>query len=341
MRASILLVCTILCASLSAFAESSFKVIAVRGSVSSSRGSTLVIGTTLALSDKITLGSGGYVGLVHSNGRTLEIRKSGAYAMRDLDKAATKKSGSVNSKFASYVVNELTQTKDPIAFQDKHRANMRVTGAVERAAGDEVSALDTVANAVGGFGEAQRLAVVAYNSVSSGSMIMVVMPRSTRLTSDTVRFSWHRSPTRMEYTLRLYDRASKPVFERTVNDTSVVLDLRQCGVVPGQLQYWRVESASDPGLHSEEYGLYRLTGAELFATESVLTEVRLDVVDPEASVSKLILAAACEDQGLIYDAYCLFDSVIKEEPSVKNYKRMFAEFLQRQGLHAEAYEVYQ
>jgi len=341
MRSVTLLLLVGVLASFTAFAQNSVKVIAVRGSAASTRGSKLTIGTVLALADKITVGSDGYVGLVHSNGRTLELRKAGTYGVKDLDKMATKKSGSVNSKFASYVVNELTATQEPIAFRDKHRANMRVTGAVERAAGDEVSAVDTLAKAVGGFGDAQRLAVVAYNSVSSSSTIMVVMPRTTRLLRDTVQFSWHRDPTTAEYRVRITGRTDQTVFERVTRDTFMVLAMSQIGVADGQLHLWRVESASDNGLRSDDYGLFRLVGTERASTEEVLNDVASDLVEPESAVSSLIMATACEDQGLVYDAYRSFAAAIKASPSVQNYKRMFAEFLRRQGLNAEAYEVYQ
>ncbi|MBS1560842.1 MAG: hypothetical protein JSS89_04490 [Bacteroidetes bacterium] len=341
MRTTLLLVLVGLLSTFSALAENSVKVIAVRGTVSSTRGAKLAIGTVLALTDKITVGNDGYVGLVHTNGRTLELRKAGTYGVRDLDKMATKKSGSVNSKFATYVVNELTETKEPIAFQDKHRANMRVTGAVERAAGDEVSVMDTLANAVGGLGDAQRLAVVAYGNVSSSATIMVVMPRSTRLLRDTVRFSWHRDPKTSEYRVRIIDRNEKTVFERTTTDTFMMVDLRQGGMAEGQLHLWHVERASDKSFHSDDYGLFRLTGADRQATEAVLSDVESDLVDPESSVSSLIMATVYEDQGLIYDAYMAFADAIAASPSVQNYKRMFAEFLRRHDLNAEAYEVYQ
>lgn len=340
MKPFMVFILLLLCSSLT-WSQNSFKVIAVRGNVSTQRTAKLTIGQQVSVSDKITIASGGYLGLVHTNGRTVELKAAGSYPVRDLDAAATKKGGSVRSKFANYVVNELTETKDPIVFQDQHRANMRVTGAVERATGDQVNALDTVANAVGGLGEAQHLASVAYASVASSATILAIMPRTTRLMSDTVMFSWHADPKSTEYRVRIIGRNGKTIVERTTRDTTMQLDLAAIGLAAGELCHWHVERASDASLHSQEYGLFRLVGADRAATQAVLDDVQADLVDPTAAVSHLILASACEDQGLIYDAYQHFTMAVQAGPDVKNYKRMFAEFLRRQGLNMEAYEVYQ
>lgn len=317
-------------------AQERFKVLAVRGQVSSGNG-TVKVGARLGLKDKLTVGKDGYVSLSHTNGRTLEVRKAGSYKVSDLDKDATKKGSSASSKFASYVASELTEVKEPDAFRDVHRGRMRTTGAVERANGDEVSVVDTVAQAVGGLGEAQHLAMVAYGSISKGRSIIAIMPRHTRLLGDSVAFQWHPSPNATGYRVVVQDRGGATVFERTVTDTMVVVP--SASIPEGQLCFWHLE-AQGIDLRSDAYGLFRLSGDERRSTEQVIASVRSEVDDDDGAIGSLVLAAAFEDQGLIADAYRAYDRAVRIAPDVQNYKRLFAEFLRRQGLDLDAYAAY-
>lgn len=317
-------------------AQERFRVLAVRGQVSAGNGAVKV-GARLGLKDKLTLGKDGYVSLGHTNGRTLEVRKAGSYKVSDLDKDATKKGASASSKFASYVASELTEVKEPDAFRDVHRGRMRTTGAVERANGDEVSVVDTVAQAVGGLGEAQHLAMVAYGSISKGRSLLAIMPRHTRLLGDSIGFQWHPSPKATGYRLIVVDRGGTNVFDRTVSDTVVIAP---ASIIPeGQLCFWHVE-AQGTDLRSDEYGLFRLNGDERRSTEQLIREVRSDVDDDAGAIGLLVLAAAYEDQGLVADAYEAYRKAVVLAPDVQNYKRMYAEFLRRQGLDLDAYAVY-
>ena len=88
-------------------AQDKFKVLATRGSVTLDGGKKLSVGQKLKLSDKITVAKGGFASLAHVNGRTVEVRKEGTIKISELDKAVSKKTGSVSGKFATYVVGEL------------------------------------------------------------------------------------------------------------------------------------------------------------------------------------------------------------------------------------------
>ncbi len=322
-------------------AQESLKVLAVRGNVTLAGGAKLSVGQQLAISDRVTVGSGGYASITHPNGRTAELKTPSTVTVRDLHQRLSKSTSSASSKFASYVASELTETSEPIAFRSKRRGNMKTTGSVERAAGDDVNAVDTVLRVVGAPGEVQALADLSSAKIEREGRLAVVMPRTTRLLSDTVTFTWRRTPKWDSYRLVILNRANAAVVTRETGDTAITLPLASLGIAPGELYSWRVEAKTQPSERTAEYGLWLLDGADEQQTRGLLDEIASGQDDPASAISLMIRAAAQEDLGLIYDAYNSYRRVVQLEPEVQSYRRAFAEFLVRQTLTIEAYSVYE
>jgi hypothetical protein len=336
----LLIVSTALASHTMLMAQESFKVLAVRGAVTIGKSDQLKVGQQLKAADQIKIGASAYVSLAHKNGKTVELRKAGLYKVKDLDASASQQTGSATSKYAKYVVAQLTEVDEPIEFRDARRSHMRTTGSVDRAVGDDVQFWDSVLAIVGGPGELQALAVKDAQSVSAGDRLAVIMPRHTRLLADSVAFAWHPSPKTSSYKVVIVDRTNAVVHSFTTPDTQYVRSLASLGLVPGNVYYWHVESAADASYKTDEYALLALAGEERQSTESLIREVASEFDSEDAAIGKLILAAAFEEMGLFYDAYRSYRSAVELAPDVQNYKRMYAEFLQRQGLNYEAYAAY-
>lgn len=326
--------------SVSASAQAKFKVLAIRGGVTIGKTAPAKLGQQLKAGENIVVPKDGYISLAHMNGRTVEIRKPGTFKVDELDKAASKKSKSSTDKFAAYVMSELTEVKEPVTFKDSRRSNMRTTGSVERAVGDDVSAWDSILAVVGGPGELQALAVVQSNAVAKGEVFSVIMPRHTRILADTIRFEWHRTPKVKNYRVVVTDREDKAVHTKALTDTSYTAPASALGLKDGQLYYWHVENADDASYKTDEYALYRLTGEERISSEQLIADVRSEYDPDEAAIGQLILGAAFEDMGLYYDAQRAYQNAVTMAPDIENYKRLHADFLRRQGLNMEAYAAY-
>ena len=317
------------------------KLLAVRGKVTTSSGAKLTAGQQLGMNDRVTIAAGGYVSVVHANGRTLEINKPSTVAVRDLHQRLTRPTSSASSKFASYVTSELTETSEPIAFKSKRRGNMKTTGSVERAAGDDVDAVDTVLRVVGAPGEVQALAAISSSKIERDGRVAIVMPRTTRLLSDSVTFVWRRTPKWKSYRLVITDRANTVIVNIETADTTMTLGLLAQGIKPGELYAWRIEASSQPSERTPEYSLWILNGSARRDAEALLDDVSSSQDNPESAIAMLIRAAVCEDLGLVYDAYRLYMGVVQAEPEIASYRRACAEFLLRHSLTIEAYNMYE
>ena len=320
-------------------AQPIFKILAVRGDVTL-KSKSVKIGQQLAASDQLVLGKSGYISLAHKNGRTLELNKSGSYKVKDLDAKASKKTGSSTSKFAKYVSTQLTEVDDPIEFADNRRTKMRTTGSVERAAGDEVSLWDSVLAVVGAPGEMQALAGKEAQAIANGDILAIVSPTHTRLLGDSVAFMWHRSPAVTTYNVVVIDRENAVVKTLSTNDTVIISSVVDLGIKPGQVYYWYLQDKANPGMHSDQFALFLLEGEERVAAEEMLAGVRSDFNTEDEAIGKLILASAFEEMGLYYDALMTYRAAVGIAPDVQNYKRMYADFLKRQGMDMDAYAVY-
>lgn len=321
------------------YAQNRFKVLAVRGQVKT-EAKAISVGQHLKNTEKITVPASGYIGLAHTNGRTVEIRKAGTYKVADLDKAAQKKTGSATSKFAAYVMNELTEVNEPISFSSSRRANMKTTGSVDRVEGDEVNLADSVLAMVGAPGELQALAVVQNSSIADGTEFNVIMPRHTRLKSDSLRFVWHRSPKVREYKVVVVDASNAVAYSTVCTDTTVTATTSAMGISPGKPYYWHLENSQDPSYRTGEYALYVVPAQERVTIDETVAAIHADMDEDESAIGMIILASAFEDMGLTYDAYRAYTTATALAPDVQNYKRLFAEFLKRQGLNLEAYLAY-
>lgn len=322
-----------------AHSQSAFKVLAVRGKVSVGN-KVVVLGQQLKTSDKITVPSGGYVGLAHANGRTLEIRKSGSYSVAELDKAASKKTRSATGKFAAYVFTELTEVQEPVSFTSERRTNMRTAGSVDRAAGDDVHVWDSVLAVVGAPGELQALAGIQSTAIENGNELSVIMPRHTRLLADSVMLLWHRSPGSVRYQIQISNASNEVVWKKELADTAVAISLKAVGIQPGTPYYWQVSTIGGSAKKSGEYALYQLTGNDLENARNIIDELTADVGADEDAIGKIILATAFEDMGLMYDAHRAYSDAVLLAPDVQNYKRLYAEFLLRRSLSVDAFLAY-
>ncbi len=321
-------------------AQSVFKVLAKRGTVTIKSGA-VKIGQQLTVADELKLDKSGYISLAHKNGRTVELSKAGSYKVKDLDAKASKKTGSSTSKFASYVATQLTEVDDPIEFSDNRRTKMRTTGSVERAAGDEVQLWDSVLAVVGAPGEMAALSGKQAQAVASGTTLAVIMPTHSRLLSDSIAMMWHRSPKVSSYKVVVIDRANAVTATFTTSDTVALKTVADLKLKPGQVYYWHVENAADAKLTSDQYALYLLAGEERAAAEALLADVRSDIGADDEAISQLVLASAFEEMGLYLDAHQAYQTAIRLAPDVPNYKRLYADYLKRQGLEMDAYVAYQ
>lgn len=103
-----------------------FKVLASKGIAQVDNGSGWVLlksGSKLNKNNKIKVSQGSYVGLMHTSGKTLELKTPGTYEVENLSGKLNNTQSSFTSKYASFVLNQ-PSTEEAV--------NYNVTGSVSR-----------------------------------------------------------------------------------------------------------------------------------------------------------------------------------------------------------------
>ncbi|MEM7109478.1 MAG: hypothetical protein AAF519_14730 [Bacteroidota bacterium] len=135
MKKYLILTLVILLAGGHAFSQGyTFKVLANRGENKIKTGSEtkpLKTGASLTANDELIVSSNAYLGLVHSSGKTMELKEAGNHKVSELAQKVSQGGSSVASKYADFVLSKMS------AEGKKNR--LSATGAVHRGPEDPIS----------------------------------------------------------------------------------------------------------------------------------------------------------------------------------------------------------
>lgn len=202
-----------------------FRVLGVSGSIRVKSGQQehpLKPGARLENGQALILEKG-YCGLVHSTGKTLELKTAGTFTVDELSKkiAGTPKAR-VTDKYLDYVMGQLSK-----AETDEQDIQVRkITGSVSRGVGQK-SDVTTA-----------KVLVFRRNNVMPGPYLL----------------RWEPVEGAKSYIVNLSDRNDEVIFSKETNETSMELDF---GRIPGQSPDSYNLSVLAPGKHSGEERKYQ------------------------------------------------------------------------------------
>lgn len=167
MKRNISLIATLLFISSIAFGQGyTFKVLANKGQNKVKSGAEmkpLKTGTSLNKTDELIVSENAYLGLVHSSGKTLEVKSAGTHKIADLASKVSTGESSVATKYADFVLSKMS------AEGKKNR--LSATGAVHR--GDDSNQLNVfMPNSSNIFNEK---AVIRWDSLEGSNTYIVTL----------------------------------------------------------------------------------------------------------------------------------------------------------------------
>lgn len=126
-KSAFILSILMVCATLGMSQSYTFKVLASKGVTQVDNGSgwaVLKTGTKLNKNSKVKVSSGSYVGLMHSSGKTMELKSAGTYSVENLSGKLNNSKSSFTSKYASFVMNKMDASESGQSYN--------TTGSVSR-----------------------------------------------------------------------------------------------------------------------------------------------------------------------------------------------------------------
>lgn len=259
----------------------------------------LKTGSTLKSGDQLKVTNGSYLGLVHSSGKTMEIKNPGDYNINDMANKIAGSNSSVASKYADFVLSKMNSDEKDINSNAKNY--MSVTGAVERA--------------------------------TSNATLNVMMPSSVDVLSKEaiVRWSEPKEATGKTYVVSLKNMFDETILTQETTDTSLKLNFDDPKLAEQKLLILKVTVKGEKGMESGEYGIKKLSGADAQSIEQNLAGLMTELTE-ETALNKLILASFFEENNLLVDALTQYEHAIRLAPEVSEFKQAYADFLIRNGL---------
>ena len=273
-----------------------FKVLASRGKNTLADGTAIFAGKKLGANDVIKISESSYLGLIHNSGKTIEVKEAGTYKVADLASKAIAKNSSITKKYSDYVIGELTKAESG-DIHANYQKNMKVTGSVERA-------------------------------VSSASIAMC-LPKTSALIESVNTVTWMKNTKATSYTVEVLNMFDDVILTKETTDTSFTFDVNTIKMPKDNTLMVRIKSNGD--LKSESYVLKTLQPAkyqEVFADKDMLAKE----FGEESALNYMMKASFYAQNNLFVDAKRSFESAIRLEPQVVEYKSAYMNFLAKNNL---------
>lgn len=299
-------------------------------------------GVRLFAGDDLVIPPNGYCGLVHSSGRTVEIRKAGTFTSGALVKMVPKGSSGISSRVLKYVSSQMSTTNTPEALSDEHQENMGTTGSVDRLAGGKINVNARAGEATRGTGDSAKVgkllgALGTLNSKlssnsSTGPALHGNFPPSTSVIDSVVPFSWVASPGIPLYTVTIVNGRGKPVFQQDFIDTQITVNINSLNLDRENCYYWTVQPKDDHSRLSSEQCLYILSDETAKPVLDTVALIEGDVGGTTSALGQEMLGSLYEEHNMLIRAETAFRSAMQLEPGAAEYRKAYSSFLRRIGM---------
>jgi hypothetical protein len=283
----------------------SFRVLGTKGA-NTAGGNALRVGSTIAPNQTITVGTDAYLGLAHSSGKTLELKKAGTYTVKELEAKLNTHQSDLASQYAKFIVDELTASGDAAGRQ----ARMSKTGSVQRAS-------------------------------AAMAPIQVMLPTATDVLDGKITLKWYLSDNAKihandvkKYKVSVTNMFGEMLVEKEVTEKEITLDLLSDELKKeSKAIMYSVSVVGHPEVNSgdEPYSLKKLKPTEMQSIKHELASLPTD----DSALNKIILARFFEDKGLIANAMYAYEEAVKSS-ELDQYQSLYNSFLERNNLSKEA-----
>jgi len=263
----------------------------------------LKTGAKLNKGEEVKLADNGYLGLVHSSGKTMELKEASTYNIAKLSSELGTGSQNIASKYADFVMSKMTPEKK----EENRRKYASVTGAAERGASD--------------------------------ASIDIYMPQSVAVLNNVAVIRWESVKENAVYTVSLKNLFEEKILVAETSSPFYTIDFNNEQIKNAIVENLVIVSVS---LKDDESIVSKNAAIELM-TEEDSKEYKVELsgleanIGSETSINNLILAEFYEEKGLVLDAITSYENAVKLSPDVEYFQEAYDEFLIRNRLKRYEY----
>ncbi|PIY13009.1 MAG: hypothetical protein COZ18_00725 [Flexibacter sp. CG_4_10_14_3_um_filter_32_15] len=285
-----------------------FRVLTAKGNNTASK-NAIRVGSKLNNSDVIVMEEGGYLGLLHTNGQTVELRTKGTYKVNELASNLKASNGSsLTARYANYVVSELTTSAEEASGDNRYK-HMQKTGAVKRAGLKKITILQE--SKVKMLGDKMEIEWFVYEDLAN------INPKDVR-----------------EYRVVLTDLRNKELYSEVTKETSYVIDFSRPELKDQTTILYRVEVADEDKKNINSDNQVIAKEKEDAAKKEIREQ--LDQIGDDTALGHLIKAQYLEETGYYAEAAMAYKAAISLAPDVETYKILYDSFTERATMSEKA-----
>lgn len=279
-------------------AKEEFKVLSQKGT-NTLNSRALTSGAKLYGADKLTIGSGGFVGLLHKSGKTVELRQAGTFEIADLSAKVAGTSVSTSKRYTDFVLNELTKDGSE-DINKNHRKHMTTTGSVER--------------------QDEKIQVFLPTPAADSNV---------KLLSTKLNINWKHFAKGKTYQIEASNEFSETLLKDETIDTNFVIDVSKIKLGSDNEFYLQVYIKGEKGKNfSDKRKIVLLKNNEIKEKEAELNSSLTE----ESSLNHYVKALFYEENKLFINAADSYQKAIQLDPEVSDYKEGYKSLLFSSGL---------
>jgi hypothetical protein len=286
-----------------------FQVLAQKGNPTLD-GATAKVGSRLVANQTLKVPAGAYLSLAHHSGKVLEVAP-GSYQVKDLEAQLPKTTSS--SKYAEFVLNELTNPTNNDAVVKNRTKHMKKTGAVVR---------------------------------SFAAPVETMLPMKTKIFGQVLVLRWYNlrdtaNAEKHTYKVLVSDLGEGLLYTQTTKEQSLQIDLTKQGLAKYEQLMFKVVPIGPDGKEKaplqmiDGNAIVRLQPAEVKTVREEL-EVIVGKGAQANAFAKLIEARYFEERELFADAIFAYEKAMEYSGRAEQYQRIYQFFLDRNGLSRES-----
>jgi len=260
-----------------------FKVLGVSGNVKlqvNGQVNNLRPGTKLETGQVLIIESG-YCGLMHANGKILEIKTPGSFPAANLAKSITGNSKTkVSDKYLEYVLGQLSKAEEK-DMETNVRKYMDVPGSVQRGSSKP--------------------------NTGNAASIYVDLFSSNQIMKTPYFISWTPIPGSKGYEVSLLDRFDETVMQRKSDSAFIEVDFSK---LPSQGDESYKLVVTSPATGSKSVKEYIM---------NVVAHADLGLQTDDSAATNMVNGMICEEKHYFLDAIKYYEKASRQEPSVESY----------------------
>jgi hypothetical protein len=287
-----------------------FRVLTAKGNNTVSK-DAIRVGSKLNNSDVIIMEEGGYLGLLHNNGQTVELRTKGTYKVDELaSNLKASSSGSLTARYADYVVSELTSASEEATGETRYK-HMAKTGAVKRGFLTKVTILQE--SKVTMLGDKMEIEWFVYEDLA-------------KVNKEDVR----------KYRVVLTNLRNTELYSEITEETSYIIDFSRPELKDQTSVVYRVEVADEDKKEQKINSTPQVVSKDKENDAKKEIREQLDQIGDDTALGHLIKAQYLEDMGYLAEAAMAYKSAIALAPDVETYRILYDSFAERNVMSEKA-----